>query len=117
MWYGQEAIRLDADNPQQRLHQSECIAQKIRGRYEEVLADGTVYAALNLATEESTEIEDGGQAARGANDVPILGRGRLGDNKHEGEDGDDEGESFHSLRPLRGSPTSGLLVDWRETFP
>jgi len=60
--------------------------------------------------EKIAKIEDGGQASRAANDVPVLSRGRLGDAEEKDDHGDEEGDSFHNLQPLRGSPTSGLLA-------
>jgi hypothetical protein len=109
-------VSLNADNPEQGFNQVQCAVHKVYeeivgGRYEEVLADGAIETTLHLTVQEITKIEDGGQAARGANNVPILSRGRLGDTEDEDDERDDEGDSFHKLKPLRGSPTSKLLAD------
>src|SRR5258706_2639609 len=98
---GKQVVSLNADNPEQGFDEREGAVYKVNeeivgGGYQKVLADRAVQAALHLTVEEIAKIEDGGQAACGANDIPILSRGRLGNDKREHEERDDEGESFHS---------------------
>ncbi len=98
---GKQVVSLNADNPEQGFDEREGAVYKVNeeivgGGYQKVLADRAVQAALHLTVEEIAKIEDGGQAACGANDIPILSRGRLGNDEREHEERDDEGESFHS---------------------
>ena len=98
---GKHAVSLNADNSEQGFNESECAVHKVSqeivgGGHQKVLPHGAVQAALHLAMEEIAKIEDGRQAARGANDIPILSRGRLGNDEREEEERDDEGKSFHS---------------------
>src|SRR5882762_3012220 len=98
---GKQAVSLNADNPEQGFNESECAVHNVSqeivgGGHQKVLADGAVQAALHLAMEEIAKIEDGRQAARGTNDIPILSRDRIGDDEREDEERDDEGKSFHS---------------------
>src|SRR5882672_8242473 len=111
---GEESIRLNTDDSQQGLDKVQRSVQEIDkkvvgGRYEEGLADLTVQRALNLAFEEIAKIEDGGQAARGTDDVAILCRRRLCSAKRKNEHGDNEDDSFHSFNPVKGSPTDEFL--------
>ena len=98
---GKQVVSLNADNPEQGFDKRESAVYKVNeeivgGGYQKVLTDRAVQAALHLTLEEIAEIEDGGQASRGTNDVPILSRGRLGNDEREDDERDDEGESFHS---------------------
>jgi len=98
---GKQVVSLNADNPEQGFDEREGAVYKVNeeivgGGYQKVLADRAVQAALHLTVEEIAKIEDGRQAARGTNDVPILSRGRLGNDEREDEEREDEGKSFHS---------------------
>jgi len=81
----QKVVSLNADDPQQGFNEIQGAVYKVYekivgGGYQEGLADLAVEATLHLTMEKVAKIEDGGQAARGTNDVPVLSRGRLGDN-------------------------------------
>jgi len=98
---GKQVVSLNADNPEQGFDEREGAVYKVNeeivgGGYQKVLADRAVQAALHLTVEEIAKIEDGGQAARGTNDIPILSRGGLGNDEREDEEREDEGKSFHS---------------------
>src|SRR5258708_13421285 len=101
---GKQAVSLNADNPEQGFNESECAVHNVSqeivgGGHQKVLADGAVQAALHLAMEEIAKIEDGRQAARGTNDIPILSRGRLGNDSRGEEERYGEGEAVHNSNP------------------
>src|SRR5580692_4114120 len=87
---GQELIGLDALDPQQLFQEASDEADEVR---EEILrrghkiglADGAVQRALDLAIRRQAELEDGAEAAGGADDVAVL-RGCWGRSEREESD-------------------------------
>jgi hypothetical protein len=108
-------VGLNAHDPQQGFHERECpvhkVCEKIVGRcYEKVLADRAVQATLDLTLEEIAEIQNGGQAAGGADNVTVLRCCRLRKSKHQGNHRDEYGDpTFHIFDPSQGSPVSKFL--------
>jgi hypothetical protein len=52
-----------------------------------------------VALEEIAKVQDGGQAACGADDIPVLCSSRIWSDKNKNKEREDDGSSFHNCNP------------------